>query len=222
MNRNKRKGADRTKREVLVQSNRNATKNRGPDRTERELSVKKNLNSKRPRKPIPLEYDRYSQQPPSRAQCEDSGRDVWNAVGAFYASQPPPPERTMSYFESLFCRPFLIQLLSAAIGKLDPTYSEHETDFDYVRNMLHTVSLFNEYSELLDVVGEYDVDKPVPLETLRLHVQHLEAKTVASVIVDLVRDLLLLLEDYKQSFMYDIKRGIKIRQDLQEKILSSI
>ena len=90
----------------------------------------------------------------------------------------------MPYFESLFCRPFLVQLMSAAVGKLVPTYSELETDFDYVRNMLHTVSLFNEYSELLDVVGDYDVDNPAPLETLRLHVQNLEAKTVASVMVD--------------------------------------
>ena len=128
----------------------------------------------------------------------------------------------MPYFESLFCRPFLIQLLSTAIGKLDPAYSEHETDFDYVRNMLHTVSLFNEYSELLDVVGDFDVDKPLALETLRLHVQHLEAKTVASVIVDLVRDLLLMVEEYRQSFNSGIRNPNKLRQDLLEKMLSSI
>ena len=128
----------------------------------------------------------------------------------------------MPYFESLFCRPFLVQLLSAAVTKLDPAYSELETDFDYVRNMLHTVSLFNEYSELLDVVGDYDVDNPVPLETLRLHVQHLQAKTVASLIVDLVRDLLLLLEDYRQSFESEIKKGTKLRQVLMKKMVSSI
>ena len=128
----------------------------------------------------------------------------------------------MPYFESLFCRPFLIQLLSAAVGTLVPTYSELETDFEYVRNMLHTVSLFNEYSELLDVVGDYDVDNPIPLETLRIHVQHFEAPTVASVIVDLVRDLLLSVNEYKQTFDSGIKNGSKARQDLVEKMLSSI
>ena len=116
----------------------------------------------------------------------------------------------------------MIQLLSTAIGKLDPAYSEHETDFDYVRNMLHTVSLFNEYSELLDVVGDYDVDNPVPLESLRLHVQHLEAKTVASLIVDLVRDLLLLLDDYRQSFKSDLKKGTKLRQIIVKKMVSAV
>ena len=99
----------------------------------------------------------------------------------------------MPYFESILCRPFLVKLLSAVLEKLDPAYSEQETDFDYVHNMLRTLSFFNEYSELQDAVGDYDVDNPVPLETLRLHVQHLEAKTIAGVIVDLVRDLLLLL-----------------------------
>ena len=67
----------------------------------------------------------------------------------------------MPYFESLFCRPFLVELLFAAASKLDPSYSEQETDFDYVINMMHTVSLFNEYSELQDIVGDYDVDTPV-------------------------------------------------------------
>ena len=67
----------------------------------------------------------------------------------------------------------MIQLLSAAIGKLDLAYSAEETDFNYVRTMLHTVSLFNEYSDLLDVVGDYDVAKPIPLQTLRLHAEQL-------------------------------------------------
>ena len=222
LNANKRRGTARTKHDIDVQSKLDANKRRGTARTKHEVDVKKTTNSKREKKPVPVEYDQYSQQPPTRAQCEDSGRHVWNAVGAFYASQPPPPERTMPYFESLFCRPFLVQLLSAAITKLDPADSELETDFDYVRNMLHTVSLFNEYSELLDVVGDYDVDNPVPLETLRLHVQHLQAKTVASQIVDLVRDLLLLLEDYRQSFESEIKKGTKLRQVLIKKMVSSI
>ena len=90
---------DLQKRKVFLQSNRDANRRRGDDRTDHEVTVKSNWNSKREKKPIPVEYSQYSQQPPTRAQCEDSGRDVWNAVGAFYASQPPPPERTMPYFE---------------------------------------------------------------------------------------------------------------------------
>ena len=52
--------------------------------------------------------------------------------------------------------------------------------------------------------------------------RHLEAKTVASVIVDLVRDLLLLLDNYRQSFESGIKNSSKHRQDLVKKIISSI
>ena len=128
----------------------------------------------------------------------------------------------MPYFESLFCRPFLVELLSAAIGKLVPTYSEQENDFDYVHNMLHTVSLFNEYSKLLDVVGDFDVDNPVPLENLRLHVHHLEAKTVAREIIDLVRDLLMQLDEYRQTFNSAIPNPTKLRQDLVTKMIASI
>ena len=50
----------------------------------------------------------------------------------------------------------------------------------------------------------------------------LEAKTVAGVIVDLVRDLLLLLDKYRKSFQSDIKNGTKLRQDLLKKMVSSI
>ena len=100
-NASRRTGDDRTDHEIAVQSNRDANRRRGDDRTDHEVAVKSKRNSKREKKPIPVEYNRYSQQPPTRVQCEDSGRDGWNAVGAFYASQPPPPERTMPYFESL-------------------------------------------------------------------------------------------------------------------------
>ena len=128
----------------------------------------------------------------------------------------------MPYFESLFCRPFLVRLLSAAIGKLVPEHSEQETDFEYVLNMLHTVSLFNEYSELLDVVSEFDVHNPVPLQTLWLHVQHLEAKTVAGVIVENVRDLLLLLDEYRRCYKSGIKDQVKLRHNLLGKMRSVI
>ena len=50
----------------------------------------------------------------------------------------------------------------------------------------------------------------------------LEVKTVAGVIVDLVRDLLLLLDKYKKSFQSDIKKGTRLRENLLEKILSLI
>ena len=88
--------------------------------------------------------------------------------------------------------------------------------------MLHTVSLFNDYSELLDVVSEFDVHNPVPLQTLWLHVQHLEAKTVASVIVDNVRDLLVLLDEYRRSYKSESKDQVKLRQKLLDKMLSLI
>ena len=71
---NRRRGDDRTDHEVAAQSNRDANRRRGDDRTDHEVAVQSNLNSKREKKPIPVEYNQYSQQPPSRAQCEDSGR----------------------------------------------------------------------------------------------------------------------------------------------------
>ena len=112
----------------------------------------------------------------------------------------------MPYFESLFCRPFLVKLLSAVLEKLDPAYSEQETDFEYVHNMLHTVSL-----------GDYEIDNPVPLETLRLHVQQLEPKTGAGVVVGLVRNLLLSLDKYKHSYLPESNKGTKLPRNYWRK-----
>ena len=58
--------------------------------TEKDKDVKKKANLKRPRKSVSEPYDQYSKVPPTKAQCEDSGSFVWNAVAAFYSSQPPP------------------------------------------------------------------------------------------------------------------------------------
>ena len=147
-------------------------------------------------------YNQYSQVPTTRAQCEDSGSSVWNAVAAFYSSQPPPPERTKPYFESLFSRPFLIKLLVAAVEKLDPNLSEHATDFEYAENMLHSASLFNEFGDLVAICcdDDYDVANPIPLPTLQQHVAVLEPRTIVEDLVGTVRDLLQLLHEYRDTY----------------------
>ena len=60
----------------------------------------------------------------------------------------------MPYFETLFSKPFLTKLLIAALNKLDPDLSEQETNFEYVNDMLQSVSLFNEYGDLLAIYGD--------------------------------------------------------------------
>ena len=86
----------------------------------------------------------------------------------------------MPYFESLFSRPFLIRLLIAAVEKLDPALSESDNNFEYVENMLHTVSLFNEFGDLVAICGndDYDVGNPTPLTTLQQHAAVLEPRTL--------------------------------------------
>ena len=126
----------------------------------------------------------------------------------------------MPYFESLLSRPFLVKLLIAAVEKLHPALSEKETDFEYVENMLHSVSLFNEFSDLLGVTGddEYDVNMPIPLNTLREHVQHLQPLTVVEVLVDTVRDLLQLFHEYRDTYKNGGDNSVVIRQKLLSKM----
>ena len=76
-----------------------------------------------------------------------------NAVAAFYASQPPPPERTKPYFESMLFRPLFIRLFRLAIGKLKADISEEETDSIAVTTILNSASLLNEYKDFLAEVG---------------------------------------------------------------------
>ena len=75
----------------------------------------------------------------------------------------------MPYFESLFSRPFLIRLLIAAVEKLDPALSKSDNNFEYVETMHQSVSLFNEFAELIAICGDddYDVANPTPLTTLQ-------------------------------------------------------
>ena len=123
---------EKKRRTQMVQKARDQRKRKGADRTDKDKDVKKKANSRRPRKSVSESYDQYSRHPPTKAQCAASGSSVWNAVATFYSSQPPPPERTMPYFDTLFSSPFLIRLLIAAVEKLDPVFSEPDNDFDYV------------------------------------------------------------------------------------------
>ena len=179
---------------------------------------------RRPRKSVSELYDQYSRDPPTKAQCADSGYSVWNAVAAFYSSQPPPPERTMPYFESLFSRPFLFRLLIAAVEKLDPALSESDNNFEYVENMLHTVSLFNEFGDLVAICGndDYDVGNPTPLTTLQQHAADLEPRTLVEDLVSTVRDLLQLLYEYRETYSNSSDSSATTRQELLEKMVSII
>ena len=85
-------------------------------------------NAKKRKKNLPDEYDLDSPYPPTRLQCQGSGPHAANAVGAFYASSPPPPDRTKPHSESMLTRP-LCNLFALALGELDAELSESETDF---------------------------------------------------------------------------------------------
>ena len=220
----KRKGADRTDKDIAVKNKSNLGRRKGADRTEKDKDVKKKANLRRPRKSVSELYDQYSRDPPTKAQCADSGYSVWNAVAAFYSSQPPPPERTMPYFESLFSRPFLFRLLIAAVEKLDPALSESDNNFEYVENMLHTVSLFNEFGDLVAICGndDYDVGNPTPLTTLQQHAADLEPRTLVEDLVSTVRDLLQLLYEYRETYSNSSDSSATTRQELLEKMVSII
>ena len=179
---------------------------------------------KRPRKSVSELYDKHSRAPLTKAQCEDSGSSVWNAVAAFYSSQPPPPQRTKPYFESLFSRPFLIRLLIAAVDKLDPAITEPNTDFEYVENMLQSASLFNEFGDLIAISGidDYDVAKLTPLTTLQQHVAELEPRTIVGDLVPAVRELLELLFEYRDSYNNECDISVDLRRKLLDKMISIV
>ena len=94
-----------------------------------------------------------------------------SGVAAFYASQPPPPERTKPYFESMLSRPLFVRLFNFAVGKLNADISEKETDFIAITNILNSAALFNDYSDMLAEIGEIDIEDPAFYETLRGSIQ---------------------------------------------------
>ena len=67
--------------------------------------------------------------------------------------------------------------------------------------MLHSVSLFNEYSDLLSVIGDDDfvVHKPIPLNILRERVADLQPSIILDDLVTTVRDLLQFLYQYRET-----------------------
>ena len=99
----------------------------GVNETIRQPNLK--TNAKKRKKSMPDEYDLDSPYPPTRLQCQGSGPHAVNAVGAFYASPPPPPERTKPHSESMLTRPLFVNLFTLALGELDAELSERETDF---------------------------------------------------------------------------------------------
>ena len=110
-----------------------------------------------------------------------------NAVGAFYASQPPPPERTKPYFESMLSRPLFVKLFTLALGKLDAELSEEETDFISIRNILNSASLLNEHSDLLADIEVAEVEDPDFHETLRELTHDLEPRRLDGVVEEKIR-----------------------------------
>ena len=72
----KRKGGNRTDKDIAVQQARNKRKRKGGDRTDKDKDVKKKANLRRPRKSVSELYDQYSRDPPTKAQCADSGSSV--------------------------------------------------------------------------------------------------------------------------------------------------
>ena len=75
-NKRRRKGGDRTDKDIAVQDERNLRRRKGGDRTDKERDVKKKANLRRPLKSVPHLYDQYSKDPPTKAQCADSGSSV--------------------------------------------------------------------------------------------------------------------------------------------------
>ena len=130
----------------------------------------------------------------------------------------------MPYFESLFSRPLLIRLLIAAVEKLDPALSKSDNNFDYVETMLQSVSLFNEFADLIAICGDddYDVANPTPLTTLQQQVANLEPRTIAEDLVDTVRELLQLLYEYKDAYSIHSGTSVTVRQKLLDKMVSII
>ena len=72
----KRKGGDRTDKDIAVKNKMNQSRRKGGDRTEKDKDVKKKANLRRPRKSVSELYDQYSRDPPTKAQCADSGSSV--------------------------------------------------------------------------------------------------------------------------------------------------
>ena len=127
----------------------------------------------------------------------------------------------MPYFETLFSKPFLTKLLIAALNKLDPDLSEQETNFEYVNDMLQSVSLFNEYGDLLAIYGDdaYDVDKPIALSILQQCTATLKPRTVVAVFVGAVRQLLVLLQEYRDTYNTVGDNSVFVRKKLLDRMI---
>ena len=145
-----------------------------------------------------------------------------NAVAAFYASQPPPPERTKPYFESMLFRPLFIRLFRLAIGKLKADISEEETDFIAVTTILNSASLLNEYRDLLAEVGENDIEDPAFYDTLRERTQDLEARRRDGVVTKKIKELLNYADDYRNTYKDGSGCSVKKRGLLIEEMKSAI
>ena len=89
--------------------------------------------------------------------------------------------------------------------------------------MLRTVSLFNEFDDLVAICGndDYDVANPTPLTTLQQHAAVLEPRTLVEDLVATVRDLLQLLYEYRETYSNDSDSSAT-RQKLLEKMISAI
>ena len=114
-----------------------------------------------------------------------------------------------------------MKLLIAAVNKLDPALSKQETNFEYVENMLQSVSLFNEFGDLLAIYGDdaYDVDKPIPLNILQECIANLKPRTVVVVFVDAVRQLLELLQEYRNTYNAVCDHSVSVRKKLLERMV---
>ena len=97
-------------------------------------------------------------------------------------------------------------------------------NFDYVETMLQSVSLFNEFADLIAICGDddYNVANPTPLTTLQQQVANLEPRTIAEDLVGTVRELLQLLYEYKDTYSVDSGTSVAVRQKLLDKMVSII
>ena len=91
--------------------------------------------------------------------------------------------------------------------------SLNDNNFEYVETILQSVSLFNEFADLIAICGDddYDVANPTPLTTLQQQVANLEPRTIAEDLVDTVRELLQLLYEYKDTYSVDSGTSVTVR-----------
>ena len=157
-------------------------------------------NANKRKKNLPDKYDLNSPDPPTKLQCKGSGMYVSNAVAAFYACQPPPPERTKPYFESMLYRPLFVKLFTLAVEKLDADLSEDETDFISMRNIMKTASLLNQYSDMLADIDDDNIEDPDFHDFVRESAHDLEPRTLDDVVDEKIKQLSEYLDDYRATY----------------------